>query len=273
MNAGSAVADAILAMGIPASARVERRIPKTMLLEKAPATATDRRAINDRVEELTWLATLRPDNVGIHAYIEGDRDYREIAVLQLAVRPGKRAKASTSSKAGRNRLYELVHRAIPYPVVLWSTEADAAANAQPLLTLAHKRLTQSAGTIVLDELHTSACDAATPRAEFIASLEIARRPYATLRDLYQGWIDCITALHVSTITTMYSAPSRAAFAEAQRQQLQQHANTVRELARLRAVANRESQINKRVELNTAIKAAEATVLALTASLAQRDHKD
>ncbi len=279
-HAADVLAVAIAAMGMPTSARVDRRIPKTMLLEKAPATASDRRVINDRIEELVWLATLRPDNIGIHAYCDDNRDYREIAVLQLTVRPAKRLKTATTaksanSKAGRNRLHELVHRAIPYPVVLWAIETDisgAASAAQPLLTLAHKRLAPGAGASVLDELHATTSDAVTERSDFYASLAIARRPYANLYDLYQGWIDSITALRVCAITHNYIAPSDPTLAEKQRGQLQQHAHTRRELTRLRAAANHESQLNKRVELNVAIKAAEATLLALTSSLT-RDPKD
>lgn len=276
MTASETLANAVTALGIPASARVDRRVPKTMLLEKAPTTA-DRRLINERIEEFVWVARLRPDNVGIHAFFEDDRDYREIAVLQLTVRAAKAAKTVKPTKTASTRLFELVHRAIPYPVVLWSANVgDASVDAPPLLTLAHKRVTQASGAIVIDELHSSSAEAA-PSAErfssFCSSLTIAQRPHANLRDLYQGWIDCITALQVAVITSDYRAPTNATTAATQRDVLQQHARTLRELARLRVAAGRESQINKRVELNTAIKAAEATLASLNAALTPTNCKE
>lgn len=52
--------DLIAALALPASCRVNRRVPKKLLLEHGAFGAGDRRAIADDVEELAWVAVCKP---------------------------------------------------------------------------------------------------------------------------------------------------------------------------------------------------------------------
>jgi uncharacterized protein DUF4391 len=102
------VADVIAALDLPPSTRVDQRVPKKLLVENGAPTAADKRHINDGIEDLHWMATLKPTTIGVPEYRDTVREYLEIAVLSLVFRP--------IAKGGR--LTELVHRAVPYPVVL-----------------------------------------------------------------------------------------------------------------------------------------------------------
>ena len=124
------------ALDLPASSRVNQRVPKKLLLENGAPTAADKRLINDGIEELLWLAALKPTTIGVPEYRDDVREYLEIAVLRLSLR----------SAAKATRLVELVHRAVPYPLLLL-TEQDE----QPGLSAVHKRWSQGeAGTTVLE---------------------------------------------------------------------------------------------------------------------------
>lgn len=78
-------------------------MPKKLLLEHGAPTGADKRQIQDGIEEIVWVAALKPINVGVPAFDDGIRQYLEIAVLTVELRP--------SAKPAR--LIELVHRAIP----------------------------------------------------------------------------------------------------------------------------------------------------------------
>jgi hypothetical protein len=117
-------ASVIAALGIPADARVDQRVAKKLLVENGAPTASDKRQINDGIEDLIWVAALKPVNIGVPAYKDDSREYLEIAVLHVNFRP--EAKAS--------RLKELIHRAIPYPVFLIQSQV-----ADSQLSLAHLR--------------------------------------------------------------------------------------------------------------------------------------
>ena len=102
----------------------------------ARALPRDRRHIREGIEEIRWLATLKPTTIGVAEYRDSGREYIEIAVLKLKLRPGARAE----------RLTELVHRAVPYPVLLFSWQEEIV-----VISLAHKRWSQGEeGRTVLD---------------------------------------------------------------------------------------------------------------------------
>ena len=96
------------ALRLPPEARVERRVPKTLLLEHGAPTAADKRQIQDGIEEITWVAALKPATIGVPIYRDATREYLEVAALTMRLR----------GRARGSRLIELVHRAIPYPVLL-----------------------------------------------------------------------------------------------------------------------------------------------------------
>ena len=116
--------DVLAALSLPPESRVDQRVPKKLLVENGAPTAADKRQINEGIEELMWLAALKPTTIGVPEYRDAVREYLEIAVLSLTLRP--------TAKGGR--LMELVHRAIPYPVLLLSQQPQVIT-----LSLAHKR--------------------------------------------------------------------------------------------------------------------------------------
>ncbi len=163
------------------------------------------------------------------------------------------------SAARPARLTELIHRAIPYPVVLWS-EQDGAVS----LSLAHKRWSQGeAGEVVIEDVRRTAPFADTSptkhEAEFLASLALSKMRTRDLYTLYQGWLDRMAALETASITGTFVVPETAERANAQREALAVHARLQRELAIRRAKAKKEKQLNRRVDLNLEIKRLEARI--------------
>jgi hypothetical protein len=58
---------------------VNQRVPKKLLLENGAPTAADKRLINEGIEELLWLAALKPTTIGVPEYRDEVREYLEIA--------------------------------------------------------------------------------------------------------------------------------------------------------------------------------------------------
>ncbi len=79
--------DTILdALAIPPDSRINQRIPKKLLSDQGGKTASDRRNIQDGVEELLWVAALKPINIGVAAFRDQIREYVEIAILTVQFR-------------------------------------------------------------------------------------------------------------------------------------------------------------------------------------------
>lgn len=251
MNAASLVA----ALDLPPAARVDFRVPKKLLTENGAPTAADKRHLNEGLEECRWVATLKPATIAVPAHRDEVRQYLEINVLCLTMRPG--------AKAGR--LVELVHRALPYPLVLVAEQAGVS------LSLAHKRWSQNErGRTVLDGEISQVAWAEGSEGfhdgAFLEALALGRQPRVTLYGLYQGWMDTLLALEAARLTGAFVVPATPEDAVARRQALREGARLEAEIRRLRAAASKATQISRQVELNLELKAMEADLAAARARL-------
>ena len=256
------LATIIDALALPPDARVDLRVPKKQILEQGVPTTADKRHIQDGIEEMVWVATLKPTNIGVPAFRDDVREYLEIEVLTAVFR--------TAAKPAR--LIELIHRAIPYPLVLVTAQAGGA-----ILSLAHKRWSQGeTGKVVIEDLRQTAPfrpDApAAAEAAFLASLALSGLPSRDLFALYQGWLDRVATLEAARITGEYAPPGTADRASALREGLDTRARLQRELTALRAQATKERQMNRRVQLNLEIKRLEAAQAACMQNLSPEEER-
>jgi Domain of unknown function (DUF4391) len=251
----------VSALGLPASCRVDQRVPKKLLVENGAPAPADKRLVNDCVEEVQWLAALKPNTVGVAEYRDDEREYLEVAVLCVTARYAPQADGGGTAikPVNTTRLAELVHRAVPYPVLLL-----LAAPQGLCLSLAHKRWAQNeAGKVVLDGAPTTVALALDLSAEhpFVQALALARQPQASLLALYQGWADCLTAWQAAEVTGRFTTTTTPAQAAARREALRTCQRLELESARLRALAAKEKQMAKQVDLNLALQLISAELAA------------
>ena len=248
------------ALGLPIGSRVGQRVPKKLLVENGAPTAADKRLINDRVEEIQWLAALKPNTIGVPAYSDDVREYLEIAVLCLTLR------GEPITAANLARLAELVHRAVPYPVLLLLDTPQGLS-----VSLAHKRWAQNeAGKVVLDgdvmttALNTNAADATdandtaqTTHAAFIQAVALRHQPQGNLMDMYQGWMVCVLAWQVARHTGLFKIENSLQCLSNKREQLQKIERLTIDATRLRTQSAKAKQLAKQVELNLALQRVQA----------------
>jgi hypothetical protein len=249
-------ADVITALALPPEARVDQRVSKKLLVENGAPTAADKRRINEGIEELLWLAALKPTTIGVPEYRDDAREYLEIAVLSLTLRP--------DAKTGR--LVELIHRAIPYPLLLVAEQSD-----NLTLSLAHKRWSQGeVGKVVLDgELVIAdlgnTIDIGLVRS-FWEAMPLTRQPRTSIYALYRGWMETVLALQIARITNVFAITASPEQAEVRRDALQEYAALESKIFALHTAATKEKQINRQVELNLELKRLQATQAAVRAKL-------
>ncbi|PZM86291.1 MAG: helicase [Candidatus Melainabacteria bacterium] len=247
---------------IPADVRLDQRVPKKLLLEQGARTAADRRLINEGIEELMWVAALKPTNVGVPVFRDETREYLEIIVLTVTLRG--------ATKPARVR--EMIHRAIPYPVVLIARHGESAS-----VSFAHKRWSQGqSGKVVIDEIRTA--DILHPDAPkskeafFLESLSLSSLSSTDMFSMYQAMIDRAVAFEAAALTGSFVIPGSELRATELKDGLDNHAKLRAELAALRSKALKEKQLNRRVQLNTEIKKLEKQLAAISVMLAADDSK-
>jgi hypothetical protein len=236
-------AKVIEALSIPLNARVDKRVPKKKLMEQSIPTPGDKKQIQDGIDETIWIAALKPNNISIPIFRDNVREYLEIIILTTKLR--ETAKAT--------RLIELIHRAIPYPVVLITEQRCTVS-----LSLSHKRWSLGEkDKIVIEDLRITApfqpeCPTAA-EAAFLSSMALSGLPRRDLFLLYQGWLDRLAALEASEITGVFKLPISIDRSSALRENLDNHSRLEHDIIILRSLAEKETQISRRVELNLEIK--------------------
>ena len=254
------VADLIQALGLPEPTRVNQRVPKKLLGEHGAATAGDKRQIQEGVDEITWLAALKPHVIGVPAFQDAQRQYPELAVLCMALKPS--ASDGTKPRSKPDRLAELVHRAVPYPVLLIITSDEGLS-----VSLAHLRGSQNdADKTVLDGEMLSVIvptiahddgDAHVLDKAFRAALALAHQPQSDLYALYQGWMDTVDALNIARETGAFQPSLSRKQATVRHAALLQCRQLRDSMAQLRTLAEKERQLARQVALNHEIRTGQA----------------
>lgn len=261
------VAIVLEALALPSDARVDQRITKKLLVEQAAQTAVNKRQIQDGIEELKWVAALKPINIGVPKFHSSEREYLEIAVISADFRPNAKVP----------RLIELIHRAIPYPLLLVSSYCNDDTRGIAI-SAAHKRFAQSeTGKFVLDEILTTdfiPIDAMLSETvlAFLNSLALSTLSTRNLYLFYQGWINSIVGLAAAGITGKFSCPESTEQMHSMRKFVAYHSQILDEVSALRMQASKEKQINRLVALNIEIKRLEAQLTANQSALDRTHHE-
>jgi len=234
MSAGAELRLVLDALGLPAEAGVGARIPKKTLLENTRFAAADRRALNEGIDELRWVAKLAPSTAGIAA-----GRYSEVQVFAL------------TAKAGANvaRVVGLVHRGPAYPILL------ATATAQGILvSAAHVRPAENdASRTVAEDVHvTEAFDPASQEPAvrgFLASLALAAIRPASLDALVDAWISRVGSLGACRLAGAWVPRPDGKNGRALHELHGRYLELSAELERLTRAGAHERQMNRLVDVN------------------------
>lgn len=240
----------VAGLALPAASRVDRRIAKKLLVENSPRHLRPR--IEEGIEQLRWIAALKPSTCSLPAGKKGlstgdPISVDEVSVLTLLARPEARLSA----------LVDAVHRAVPY-LVLLLLQAGRSLHA----SIAWKRpsLTHE-GRVVLSGDALSAppidLDDVRPRhASFLAQLSFEGRHRADLAQLYESWGAAIVAAQVAEVTGVFQAAADAATSEERLRLLNELDGLTAEIAALGQQLRKATQVRDRVQLSTRLKQAE-----------------
>jgi len=237
------VANIMAALDLPANSLVNQRIPKTMLIKNSAPTAADKKRINADIEEIKWLAALKPSTSAVPEYRDSLREYLEIAVISVYLRNPTKI----------DRLSELVHRTIPYPVFL-----ILVLELNITLSLAHIRWSQakSEETVIDNEIVSTSFNTEKNNdlyRTFLNAISFMLQPRNNMFSLYQGWIDTLIAMKVAQLTGTFTKSLTTEHAKARQAALNQCTKLEAEMNRIRTIAKKEKQIARQVELNMQLK--------------------
>jgi len=229
-------------MGLPPTARLGKRIYKRMFHENTKLSTTDKKALSEDVETITWAYTLKPSTIPIKPYVDEQQEYVEIAIIQVNLKSRKRA----------SRLAEIIHRAIPYPVVLMLSEG-----ASFRLSLAPKRFSEAAkGAIVADDFFsTDWIELSTMNkldSAFVDSLAVASLPHTDFRAFYTSLVERVVALDCASRTSRFRIEDDIGHAAQRRATLVACQALEAQISEERTAMSKSTQISRKAEGNLRI---------------------
>jgi hypothetical protein len=237
--------DLFAALGLPPSAWVQQRVPKKLLTEHGAITTSDRKLIQDQVQEVQWLAAIKPSNAGVPTFEEAQRSYLELAVISISLRQ--------ATPSQMQRVAELLHRAVPYPVVLILEAGDKLA-----MSMAHIRWAQQEadktvldGDVLMATLSTLEASSAA-QSGFMAALPLQQQNRTNLHALAQSWMDTLSAWQAVAITGQFVPSPSSEVAAQRREVLRQCMALDVQISGLRHQAAKEKQMSRQVAANIEI---------------------
>lgn len=218
---------------IPAACRVDKTIFKKLFYENISLSTQDRALFTDVVDKVTWVYCLKPETINIKPYQDDVRDYAEVEIVEVSLHEEK----------GIRRITEIVMRSIPYPMVLVFRLGE-----RVQLWLAHQRTSQNDG-----ERNTLEEIISTPWLEADDSLfdmlDIRQMCFTNYYALYSDIIDAVSVYNAKAVAGADTPMS----GEEARQLLAQAEELDGQIATLRAKLKKETQFNRKMELNVQIK--------------------
>lgn len=243
------------ALAIPDSCLLDKPVFKKMFLDHAELDATDRKALSEDVSRIRWLYTLKPDTINISPYQDSEREFLEIAVLAI----------SLSSPARVRRIASLMHRAIPYPLILIFEDGKRAC-----ISTAGKRINQAdkSKLVIDDRWLTDWMDVSAPteaQRGFLESLAFTKLPSTNFYALYEAYQALVIAIIAAERSGNFQTVHIATYKQ-QGAALRKIEALEREIGEHKAQLRRETQMAAKIALNSAIRTRKDAILALTGEL-------
>lgn len=226
-------------MAIPNECFLGKRVYKKFFYEKAQLSVTDKKAFREDIDIITWKFTLKPSTFSVQSYVDDQREYLEIAILQVDLK--------TTNRTGR--IAEVIHRAIPYPVVIvFSFNTNFA------LSLAHKRFSHASKEAIIAEDFqlTDWIDFSDPtvlQKGFLASLNLSEMPHTHYFALYSAIMARIIALNCTRFLGTYQLEAEGSYRNKQKELLQTFHVMEGQIASYKVAIKNETQFNRKIELN------------------------
>ncbi|EMF8846220.1 DUF4391 domain-containing protein [Vibrio parahaemolyticus] len=279
-------------LALPDSTYLGTRITKKMILENNDLSSSDKKLVNEVVQSVEWVNTLKRDTLNIPTYVTEMVEYTEVAVLKVSL------KADDSNLGKLKNTAKLFHTLIPYPIILM-IELDG----QLAISLADKRINQSdSSKLVIEHYYNSQWFSVVGlkrnEKEFLNDFTLKNVSSVNYYELYQDFISMLLALEASYISGSYSTKisrnsnvAKSEFGSSQEENvdhsddsishetfnemsneekshlLKELASLEAELTNIRNKLKKEVQMNEKMRLNVQARKVKQAISAITSQLA------
>lgn len=184
-------------LALPESTLLGTRITKKMILENNNLSSSDKKLLNEVIQSVEWLNTLKPETLNIPTYVTETVEYIEVAVVKVNL------KADTTNRGKLKSTAKLFHTLIPYPVILLLE-----LNGELAISLADKRINQvDSSKLVIEFFYSSQWfnvgSLKDNENDFLNDLSLKNVSSVNYYELYQDFIAKLIDLETSYFSYCY----------------------------------------------------------------------
>ena len=217
-------------LNIPQKGKIDNTIYKKMFIENADLSKADKKILSKVIHKIIWRYSLKEETCYIRSYSDDEHDYPEIEMIEVEL----------NKAVKEQRIAEIIMHAIPYPMILFMKHDE-----KVRVWISHQRTSQAdSDRNVLEELISTAWLKPDAMKDF---LDFSRFRQDNCYVLYADIIDSISLYNARDIITEDVTGAEARQFLAKREQIQ------KQITSLKAQMKKETQFNRKVELNIEIK--------------------
>ncbi len=215
-------------LGISEKCQLNQFVAKKTFYDNADMTASDKKLFKDNISKITLCYQLHTKNTNISAYMTPEREYPLINVFEVALDKNEKVK----------RIAEIIMRSIPYPMVLVFSYEE-----QYQVWTAHQRVNQNDDTKnVLEDF------VFTDWVQNLDFINVSEMNMSNFYTVYSGIVDAISIHNAKLVVQDENLTG---------EQARELTGIIEELdnqiTALKSKMKKETQFNKRIELNMEIK--------------------
>ena len=231
-------------LNIPKSCHVGNTVFKKLFYDSGDLNKTDKELFTEQIDKIIWTFCFKPDTINIMPYHDEQREYTEMEILEVRLHSDGKIK----------RIAKIIMRTIPYPMLLVFSLDN-----KIQLWAAHQRISladQSRNTIE-EFIFTDwvNLDKLTDKDKMLLqSLQLQNLSHVNYYRLYSDIVDRLITYNASKLTDGYIEGKDADDVKVIYDKI---AGIDQEIEKLRVGIKKESQLNRRVEMNIEIKKLES----------------
>jgi hypothetical protein len=166
--------------GIPDECATDERLEKKLIYEHGGLSPAEKRMFTEDVERITLLYSLNRGNMNVRPYIDENREYHDIQMIEVRLRSDRKAK----------KIAEAVFSAMPRPIVIMTSFSESIG-----VFASHTRINANdrSKTVVegIETFHP-----VRPDDESLKLLNIRNMPLSDFLTLYSAIVDAVLKIDV-----------------------------------------------------------------------------
>ncbi|MEG1256429.1 DUF4391 domain-containing protein [Clostridium sp.] len=220
-------------LSIPASCSVENTIYKKLFYDNADLSTKDKNLFVDNINKITWVYCMKPETINIQVYEDEDYDYSEIEVIDVEL----------TENISIKRIAEIIMRTIPYPILLIFRLDN-----KLQLHTAHQRINKNDSSKNTIEEFIST-EWISEKCVLFEKLNIKNMRCSNYYTLYSDIVDAISVFNLNSKISVEDDVT----GEEARKITKQIEDLEQKISILKSKLNKETQFNRKMELNIQIK--------------------